>query len=89
MAAASSLLGIGGVLAGGYGVLSDITGGTANFGTVLKAANTLQNAGGLNAAGVKGELLGSVVSSIGKTAGIDVSGVAGVITPNGGGGRFI
>jgi|TARA_R110001592_G_scaffold44275_3_gene142647 hypothetical protein len=83
---ASSLLGIGGVLAGGYGVLSDITGGTANFGTVLKAANTLQNAGGLNAAGVKGELLGSVVSSIGKTAGIDVSGVAGVITPNGGGG---
>ena len=39
---ASSLLGIGGVLAGGYGVLSDITGGTANFGTVLKAANVLQ-----------------------------------------------
>ena len=83
---ASSLLGIGGVLAGGMGVLDDITGGTANFGTVLKAANILQNAGGLNAAGVKGELLGSVVSSIGKTAGIDVSGVAGVMTPNGGAG---
>ena len=83
---ASSLLGIGGVLAGGMGVLDDITGGTANFGTVLKAANVLQNAGGLNAAGVKGELLGSVVSSIGKTAGIDVSGVAGVMTPNGGAG---
>jgi hypothetical protein len=83
---ASSLLGIGGVLAGGMGVLDDITGGTANFGTVLKAANVLTNAGGLNAAGVKGELLGSVVSSIGKTAGIDVSGVAGVMTPNGGAG---
>ena len=83
---AASLLGIGGVAAGGLGVLADITGGTANFGTVLKAANVLQNAGGLNAAGVKGELLGSVVSSIGKTAGIDVSGVAGVMTPNGGAG---
>ena len=83
---AASLLGIGGVAAGGLGVLDDITGGTANFGTVLKAANILQNAGGLNAAGVKGELLGSVVSSIGKTAGIDVSGVAGVMTPNGGAG---
>ena len=83
---AASLLGIGGVAAGGLGVLDDITGGTANFGTVLKAANVLQNAGGLNAAGVKGELLGSVVSSIGKTAGIDVSGVAGVMTPNGGAG---
>ena len=83
---AASLLGIGGVAAGGLGVLADITGGTANFGTVLKAANVLTNAGGLNAAGVKGELLGSVVSSIGKTAGIDVSGVAGVMTPNGGAG---
>ena len=83
---AASLLGIGGVAAGGLGVLADITGGTANFGTVLKAANVLQNAGGLNVAGVKGELLGSVVSSIGKTAGIDVSGVAGVMTPNGGAG---
>ena len=83
---ASSLLGLGGVLAGGYGVLDDITGGTANFGTVLKAANVLQNAGGLNAAGVGQELLGSAIGDIGKKAGIDVSGVAGVAFPKGGGG---
>jgi hypothetical protein len=83
---ASSLLGIGGVLAGGYGVLSDITGGTANFGTVLKAANVLQNAGGLNAAGVGQELIGSAIGDIGKKAGIDVSGVAGVAFPKGAGG---
>ncbi len=83
---ASSLLGIGGVLAGGYGVLDDITGGKANFGTVLKAANVLQNAGGLNAAGVGQELIGSAIGDIGKKAGIDVSGVAGVAFPKGGGG---
>ena len=83
---ASSLLGIGGVLAGGYGVLSDITGGTANFGTVLKAANVLQNAGGLNAAGVGQELIGSAIGDIGKKTGIDVSGVAGVAFPKGAGG---
>ena len=83
---ASSLLGIGGVLAGGFGVLSDITGGTANFGTVLKAANVLQNAGGLNAAGVGQELIGSAIGDIGKKAGIDVSGVAGVAFPKGAGG---
>ena len=83
---ASSLLGIGGVLAGGYGVLSDITGGKANVGTVLKAANVLQNAGGLNAAGVGQELIGSAIGDIGKKAGIDVSGVAGVAFPKGAGG---
>ncbi len=83
---ASSLLGIGGVLAGGMGVLDDITGGKANFGTVLKAANVLQNAGGLNAAGVGQELLGSAIGDIGQAAGIDVSGVAGLAFPKGGGG---
>lgn len=82
---ASSLLGVGGVLAGGLGVLDDITGGNVSFGTVLKAANVAKNAGGLNTAGVQGELLGSVIQGVGDTVGIDVSGVAGVITPSGGG----
>jgi hypothetical protein len=68
------------------GVLDDITGGKANFGTVLKAANVLQNAGGLNAAGVGQELLGSAIGDIGQAAGIDVSGVAGLAFPKGGGG---
>ena len=66
------------------GVLDDITGGKANFGTVLKAANVLQNAGGLNLEGIQGELLGSVIQGVGDTVGIDVSGVAGVVTPSGG-----
>jgi len=83
---ASSLLGVGGVLAGGFGVLDDITGGNVSFGTVLKAANVLQNAGGLTQSGVGQELLGSAIGAIGETAGIDVSGVAGVAFPNGGGG---
>ena len=82
---ASSLLGVGGVLAGGFGVLNDITGGTANFGTVLKAANVLQNAGGLTQSGVGQELLGSAIGTIGKKAGVDVSGVAGLAFPSGGG----
>lgn len=85
---ASSLLGVGGVLAGGFGVLGDIANGNVSFGTVLNAANTLKNAGGLSQAGVKGELIGSVVNDIGKKVGIDVSGVAGVVTPGGGGGNL-
>jgi len=83
---ASSLLGLGGVLAGGMGVLDDITGGTANFGTVLKAANVIQNAGGLNVNSVGQELIGSAISDIGKKAGVDVSGVSGLAFPAGGGG---
>ena len=83
---ASSLLGVGGVLAGGFGVLDDITSGKANFGTVLKAANTITNAGGLSLGGIKGELIGQGLNAIGETAGIDVSGVAGVAFPKGGGG---
>jgi len=85
---ASSLLGVGGVLAGGFGVLDDITSGKANFGTVLKAANTVKNAGGLSLGGVKGELIGAGLDAIGQTAGIDVSGVAGVAFPKGGGGSL-
>ena len=83
---ASSLLGVGGVLAGGMSVLGDISNDGVTFGTVLTAANTLQNAGNLTQGGIGGELLGSAIDTIGKTTGIDVSGVAGVITPNGGGG---
>lgn len=83
---ASSLLGVGGVLAGGFGVLDDITGGNANFGTVLKAANTIMNAKNLNAKGIGQELLGSAVGAIGQSQGIDVSGVAGVAFPKGLGG---
>ena len=85
---ASSLLGVGGVLAGGFGVLGDIANDGVSFGTVLKAANVLQNAGGLTQAGVGDELLGSAISSIGKKAGVDVSGVAGLAFPNGGGGNL-
>jgi hypothetical protein len=83
---ASSLLGVGGVLAGGFGVLDDISGGNVSFGTVLKAANTIQNAKGLSSAGVGQELLGSAISAVGQSQGIDVSGVAGVAFPKGGGG---
>lgn len=83
---ASSLLGVGGVLAGGFGVLGDIANDGVTFGTVLKAANVLQNAGGLTQAGVGQELIGSAIGDIGKKAGIDVSGVAGVAFPTGGGG---
>lgn len=83
---ASSLLGVGGVLAGGFGVLDDISSGKANFGTVLAAANTIQNAGGLSLGGIKGELIGAGLDAIGQTAGIDVSGVAGVAFPKGGSG---
>jgi hypothetical protein len=83
---ASSLLGVGGVLAGGFGVLGDIVNDGVTFGTVLKAANVVQNAGGLTQAGVGQELIGSAIGDIGKKAGIDVSGVAGVAFPNGGGG---
>lgn len=83
---ASSLLGIGGVLAGGMGVLDDITGGNVSFGTVLKAANTIANAKSLNPKGIGQELLGSAIGAIGQSQGIDVSGVAGVAFPKGGGG---
>ncbi|MBR20777.1 MAG: hypothetical protein CMA64_11650 [Euryarchaeota archaeon] len=83
---ASSLLGVGGVLAGGFGVLDDITGGNVTFGTVLKAANTISNAGNLSKSGVGGELLGAGISAIGQTTGIDVSGVANTAFPQGGGG---
>tara|TARA_B100001287_G_scaffold275465_1_gene283136 strand:+ start:292 stop:1506 length:1215 start_codon:yes stop_codon:yes gene_type:complete len=83
---AGSLLGAAGVLAGGGSVLADIQGGNISFGTVLKAANTLQNAGNLTQSGIGGELLGSAVDAIGQTTGIDVSGVAGVAFPKGGGG---
>ena len=83
---ASSLLGVGGVLAGGFGVLDDISGGNVSFGTVLKAANTIQNAKGLSSAGVGQELLGSAITAVGQSQGIDVSGVAGIAFPKGGGG---
>lgn len=83
---ASSLLGVGGVLAGGMGVLDDITGGNVSFGTVLKAANTISNAKSLNGKGIGQELLGSAIGAIGQSQGIDVSGVAGVAFPKGGGG---
>ena len=82
----SSLLGLGGVLAGGFGVVDDITGGNVTFGTVLKAANTLQNAGSLTSSGIGGELLSEGISAIGRTTGIDVSGVANTAFPKGGGG---
>lgn len=83
---AASLLGVGGVLAGGMGVLDDITGGNVSFGTVLKAANTITNAKKLNGKGIGQELLGSAIGAIGQSQGIDVSGVAGVAFPKGGGG---
>lgn len=83
---AESLLGVGGVLAGGFGVLDDITSGKANFGTVLQAANTLKNAGGLSLNSVKGELIGAGLGAIGQASGVDVSGVAGVAFPKGGSG---
>ena len=86
---ASSLLGVGGVLAGGFGVLDDITGGNVTFGTVLKAANTIQNAGSLTSSGIGGELLSEGVSAIGRTTGIDVSGVSNLAFPKGGGGGGI
>lgn len=83
---AASLLGVGGVLAGGMGVLDDITGGNVSFGTVLRAANSIGNAKSLNSKGIGQELLGSAVGALGRSQGIDVSGVAGVAFPSGGGG---
>ena len=83
---ASSLLGVGGVLAGGFGVLDDISGGNVSFGTVLKAANTIQNAGNLSRSGIGGELLGAGLDALGQTAGTNVSGVANTAFPRGGGG---
>ena len=83
---ASSLLGVGGVLAGGFGVLDDISGGNVSFGTVLKAANTIQNAGNLSKSGIGGELLGAGLDALGQTVGTNVSGVANTAFPRGGGG---
>jgi len=83
---ASSLLGLGGVLAGGGSVLADIQGGNVSFGTVLKAANAAQNLGSLSKAGVGQELLGGALGQLGQATGVDVSGVAGVAFPKGGGG---
>ncbi len=83
---ASSLLGAGGVLAGAGSVLADIQGGTVDFGTVLRAANSAQNLGNLSKAGITGELIGEGLDAIGQASGIDVSGVAGVAFPKGGGG---
>ena len=83
---AASLLGVGGVISGGGAVLADIQGGNVSFGTVLKAANTLQNARGLTSSGIGGELLSGAIGAIGRTTGVDVSGVANVAFPKGGGG---
>ncbi len=83
---ASSLLGAGGVLAGAGSVLADIQGGTVGFGTVLRAANSIQNLGGLTKSGIGGELIGEGLDAIGQTAGIDVSGVSGLAFPKGGSG---
>jgi hypothetical protein len=80
------LLGVGGVISGGGAVLADIQGGNVSFGTVLKAANTLQNARGLTSSGIGGELLSGAIGAIGRTTGVDVSGVANVAFPKGGGG---
>ena len=85
---AASLLGVGGVLAGGMGVLDDITGGNVSFGTVLKAANAIGNGKSLNAKGIGQELLGSAIGALGRSQGIDVSGVAGVSFPSGGIGQL-
>ena len=67
-------------------MLADIQGGNVSFGTVLKAGNVLQNARGLTSSGIGGELLGGAVSAIGRTTGIDVSGVSNVAFPKGGSG---
>tara|TARA_Y200000002_G_scaffold363_1_gene379 strand:+ start:57303 stop:58511 length:1209 start_codon:yes stop_codon:yes gene_type:complete len=83
---ASSLLGVGGVLAGGFGVLDDISGGTVGFGTVLKAANAAKNMGNLSKAGIGGELLGQGLATLGQTTGVPVSGVANTAFPSGGSG---
>ena len=83
---ASSLLGAGGVLAGGGSVLADIQGGNVSFGTVLRAASTAQNLGSLTQSGVGQELLGGALGQLGQATGVDVSGVAGVAFPKGGGG---
>jgi hypothetical protein len=80
------LLGAGGVLAGAGSVLADIQGGTVGFGTVLRAANSIQNLGGLTKSGIGGELIGEGLDAIGQTAGIDVSGVSGLAFPKGGSG---
>jgi hypothetical protein len=83
---AGSLLGAGGVLAGAGSVLADIQGGNVSFGTVLRAANSIQNLGSLSKAGIGQELIGEGLDAIGQTTGIDVSGVAGVAFPKGGSG---
>jgi len=71
------------------GVLGQITSGTANFGTVLQAANVFRNAGGLTRSGIGQELIGSAIGQIGQSAGIDTSGVAGIAFPKGGSGGDI
>ena len=83
---AGSLLGAGGVLAGAGSVLADIQGGNVSFGTVLRAANSVQNLGSLSKAGIGQELIGEGLDAIGQATGIDVSGVAGVAFPKGGSG---
>ena len=55
----------------------------------MKAANTIQNAGSLTSSGIGGELLSEGVSAIGRTTGIDVSGVSNLAFPKGGGGGGI
>lgn len=86
--------GVGGllnVLGGGADVLQDVSDIiTGDFrgnllGTVLKAANVVNNAGGLTSEGLRQEGFNILKNAIGKQAGVDVSGVANSFFPKNGG----
>jgi hypothetical protein len=88
----TSLLGTGGVLAGGLDVLDDITSGAAFtspgalLGTVLRARNTIRQGGNLSSEGLRQEGYGLLTGALGAVAaGSTLSGVANSVFPKSGG----
>lgn len=87
----TSLFGEGGVVGGISDVLGDLTSGkafsnpSAFLGTLIKGANTYNNAKKLSKEGIRQEGFGILKTAIGATTGVNVSGVANIFVPKSGG----
>jgi len=82
---AASLLGAGGVLAGGASVFSDLSSGNVGLGTLIKATNTIKNAKKLTKEGVRNEGYSVLGKSLTAATGANVSGLANSSFPKSGG----
>jgi len=82
---AASLLGAGGVLAGGASVFSDLSSGNVGLGTLIKATNTIKNAKKLTKEGVRNEGYSVVGRGLSSATGANVSGLANSSFPKSGG----